>query len=35
VRLPRFKSQAQRHAFAQQMLLPDHLGKGFGAQALR
>jgi hypothetical protein len=34
VRLARLKRQAQRHAFAQQVLLANHLTQGAGAQAL-
>ena len=30
-----FKSDAQRHSHAEQMLLPDHLIEVFGAQAFR
>ena len=33
VRLARLKRNAQRHALAQQMLLPDHLAQGLGTQA--
>ena len=31
---PGFEGDAQGHAFAQQVLLPDHLAQGLGAQAL-